>query len=205
MKRVMTICLSALIAMTMAGTPAGAQKQKQRPAATGSQNFAIGILDLRRLLRDSAAAKNVRPQIVRLREAFQKQIRDRENTLRQAEQKLLEQRAVLAPDAFAERRRKFQERARAARQEVQSGKRAIDRAQALAMRKIELALLKIARDVATEKGLNIIMAKSSVLLSLKNLEVTGEVMKRLNKSLPKILVKVEKPKAGKARRAPKKK
>ena len=205
MKRVMTICLSALIAMTMAGTPAGAKKQKQRPAATGSQNFAIGILDLRRLLRDSAAAKNVRPQIVRLREAFQKQIRDRENTLRQAEQKLLEQRAVLAPDAFAERRRQFQERARAARQEVQLGKRAIDRAQALAMRKIELALLKIARDVATEKGLNIIMAKSSVLLSLKNLEVTGEVMKRLNKSLPKILVKVEKPKAGKARRAPKKK
>jgi len=180
--RLVVGCGSVLLAILVAGVPAQAQKI---PAP------AIGFLDERLLLNESAAAKSIRPQIERLRKGLQREIRDRESALRKAEQDLLGQRSILAADAFAKRRSQFEKRARKEQLEVQTRKRAIDRALAVAVNKIRISFLKIAKDVATENKINIVMAKSAVLMSMNRLEITAETMKRLNKKLPKVTVKVE--------------
>ena len=185
MKRLFACWLLTLPAMILAAAPALAQKIPPP---------AIAILDDRRLLSDSAAAKSIRPQIERLRKKFQREIRDRESALRKAEQELIGQRAILAPEAFAKRRRQYEERARKAQQEVRTRKRTIDRALALAMNKIKISFLKIAKDIATENKINIVMAKSSVLMSMNSLEITTETMKRLNQQLPKVKVEIPKKK-----------
>ncbi len=185
MKQLIAGCLLTLLALIVV-TPSTLAQKIPAPA--------IGILDDRRLLSESAAAKSIRPQIERLRKEYQREIRDRESALRKAEQDLLGQRAILAPDAFAKRRREFELRARKAQQEVQIRKRAIDRALAVAMNKIRISFLKIAKNVATENKINIVMAKSAVLMSMNNLEITAETMKRLNKQLPKVTVEVAKKK-----------
>lgn len=182
MNRLVVGCGSVLLAILVAGVPAQAQKI---PAP------AIGFLDERLLLNESAAAKSIRPQIERLRKGLQREIRDRESALRKAEQDLLGQRSILAADAFAKRRSQFEKRARKEQLEVQTRKRAIDRALAVAVNKIRISFLKIAKDVATENKINIVMAKSAVLMSMNRLEITAETMKRLNKKLPKVTVKVE--------------
>ncbi len=184
-KRLLACCVSTYLAMIVVALPAQAQK---------FPSPAIAILDVQRLLNDSAAAKSIRPQIQRLRKEFQREIRDRESALRKAEQDLLGQRAILAPEAFAKRRRQFEARARKAQHEVQTRKREIDRALTLAMNKIRISFLKIAKDVATEYKINIVMAKSSVLMSMNNLEITAEPLKRLNKQLPKLEVEFTKKK-----------
>ena len=176
---------SVLLAILVVGGAAQAQKI---PAP------AIGFLDERLLLNESAAAKSIRPQIERLRKGLQREIRDRESALRKAEQELLGQRSILAADAFAKRRSQFEKRARKEQLEVQTRKRDIDRALAVAVNKIRISFLKIAKDVATENKINIVMAKSAVLMSMNSLEITAETMKRLNKKLPKVAVKVEKAK-----------
>ncbi len=185
MKRLMTGCLSALLAIFVASASASAQK---------IPTPVIGILDVRLLLTESAAAKSVRPQIERFRKAHRREIRDRESALRKAQQELLEQRSVLSEEAFAKRRRQFDKRARKEEQEVRTRKRTIERALSVAVNKIRVAFRKIVKDVATEKKINIVMAKSSVLMSMKNLEITAETMKRLNKQLPKVSVEVAKKK-----------
>ncbi len=185
MKRLIAGCLSVLLAIIVASAPATAQKI---PAP------AIGFLDERLLLSESAAAKSIRPQIERFRKGLQREIRDRESALRKAEQTLLEQRSVLSDEAFAKRRRQFEKRARKEQQEVRDRKRAIERALRIAVNKIRTTFRKIAKDVATENKINIVMAKSAVLMSMNNLEITAETMKRLNKKLPKVTVEVAKKK-----------
>ncbi len=183
-KKLLAGCLLASLAMIVV---APALAQKVPPPA-------VAILDVRRLLNDSLAAKSIRPQIARLRKDFQREIRDRESALRKAEQDLLGQRAILAPEAFAKRRRQFEARARKAQQEVQTRKQAIDRALSLAMRRIRIAISTVAGKIATENKINIVMLKSAVLMSATNLEITAETLKRLNKQLPKVKVEFAKKK-----------
>jgi Skp family chaperone for outer membrane proteins len=182
LKRLIFGCWCALSALMVVAAPAQAQ---EIPAP------AIGFLDVRLLLNESKAAKSIRPQMERLQKDLQREIRDREGALRKSEQELLNQRTILSPDAFAKRRRDFDKRTREEQLEVQARKRAIDRAFSVALNEIRISFLQIAKDVATEKKINIVMAKSAVLMSMNNLEITAETLKRLNQKLPKVTVKVE--------------
>jgi Skp family chaperone for outer membrane proteins len=180
-KRTLAGYLLALLAIASGGPEASAQK-----IAVPS----IGILDVRMILLDSDAAKSLKPQIDKLAKGFQQEVRDRESTLRKAEQELIGQRSILAPEAFVKRRREFEERAKTARREVQIRKRELDRAVTDAKNKIRVAMFQIAKDVANENKINIVMAKSAVLMSKIELEITAETMKRLNKKLRSVKVKV---------------
>ncbi len=181
-KRIFAGCLTIFMALFALAPPVTAQKV---PAPT------VGILDVRFVLQESNAAKSLQPQIDKLRKGFQQEIRRRESALRKAEQELLGQRSILAPEAFAQRRRQFEEQAKKAQREVQIRKRALDRTVAIAKNKIRVAMFEIAKAVADEKKINIVLAKSGVLMSKKELEITAETIKRLNKKLPS--VKVEAP------------
>ncbi len=182
MKRLFAGCLTTFLALLVHAPPVTAQKV---PAPT------VGILDVRFVLQESNAAKSLQPQIDKLRKGFQQEIRRRESALRKAEQELLGQRSILAPEAFAQRRRQFEEQAKKAQREVQIRKRALDRTVAIAKNKIRVAMFEIAKALADEKKINIVLAKSGVLMSKKELEITAETIKRLNKKLPS--VKVEAP------------
>ena len=182
MKRIFAGCLTIFMALFALAPPVTAQKV---PTPT------VGILDVRFVLQESNAAKSLQPQIDKLRKGFQQEIRRRESALRKAEQELLGQRSILAPEAFAQRRRQFEEQAKKAQREVQIRKRALDRTVAIAKNKIRVAMFEIAKAVADEKKINIVLAKSGVLMSKKELEITAETIKRLNKKLPS--VKVEAP------------
>ena len=182
MKRIFAGCLTIFLAHSALAPPVTAQKL---PAPT------VGILDVRFVLQESNAAKSLQLQIDKLRKGFQQEIRRRESALRKAEQELLGQRSILAPEAFAQRRRQFEEQAKKAQREVQIRKRALDRTVAIAKNKIRVAMFEIAKADADEKKINIVLAKSGVLMSKKELEITAETIKRLNKKLPS--VKVEAP------------
>ena len=183
MKQHFAGCLSALLAILIASVPAMAQ------TISVSQ---IGILDLRLLLTKSEAAKDIRLQTKRFMNEYQQDVSRRESVLRTDQLGLLEQRSVLSEEAFAKRRHQFEIRARKEQQEVRTRKLAIEHAHRNAENKIRNAFLKIAMNVAIEKNINIVMAKSAVLLSSKNLEITAETMKRLNNQLPKVAVEAAK-------------
>ena len=75
--------------------------------AQAMPNPSIAVLDIQRILRESLAAKSVRPQADKIRGKYQKEVRNQESQLRKAEQDLARQRAILSPEAYAQKRRKF--------------------------------------------------------------------------------------------------
>lgn len=150
----------------------------------------IGIVDVQKVLRDSKAAKSIRPEFEKMRKAFQKQVSEQEQRLRQAEQELTRQRAILAPEAFSQKRRAFSEEARRAQSSVQARRRELDQAFNNTKNEILKNLVVVAQQVAEAKKLNVLIEKRFVFLSAKTMDVTKEIISRLDKRLPRLAVKL---------------
>ena len=152
----------------------------------------IGIVDVEKILRDSKASQSIRPTINEMRKDFQKQVSEHEQKLRRAEQELNRQRAILAPEAFAKKRRTFSEQARKAQTRVQERRRDLDKAFNDTKNKILQNLIIVAQELSTEKKLNVLLEKRKVFISAKKLDLTSDIIKRLNKRLPKVSIDISK-------------
>jgi len=131
-----------------------------------------------------------------MRKAFQGEVSKQEQQLRQVEQELNRQRAILAPEAFAQKRRAFSEEARKAQSAVQLRRRDLDRAFNNTKNEILKNLFVAAQAVAEAKKLNMLVEKRSVFLSAKTMDVTSDIIVRLDKRLPKLKIDLSKIKKG---------
>ena len=161
----------------------------------------IGIVDVQKILRDSQASRSLRPQIEELRKNYQTSVRKRETELRKASQELQRQRAILSSQAFAKRRNDYEEMARKAQVDFQQRKRRIDNAYGAAMRVIQKSMVVAAAKIAEERNFDIVLPKSLVLLADQKLDITGEVLRRIDKSLPSVKLETAKPAESKAPRS----
>lgn len=151
----------------------------------------IAVMDVQGVMRDSLAAKNIRPQAQKLRAQFQKNVRQQQDKLRKEEKTLAEQRVVLSPESFAKKRRDFETRARQAQRDVQARKQTLDNAFGAAMEEVRRSLIIVAQELAKENKVNIVLPKSVVFLSVKSLDLSTQALKRLNKILPSVKVVVK--------------
>ena len=155
-------------------------------AAAHAQPLQIGIVDVQKVLRDAKAAKALRPQMEQQRRAFQMEIRERERRLRDAGKDLSEERALLTATAFDEKRRALEEEGRKAQKAVQERKRELDRIFNETKDVILKELLKVVGAIADERKLDIVLEKRVVFLSANSLDLTPEIVARLDKRLPSI-------------------
>ena len=153
----------------------------------------LAVVDVQSILRDSKASKSVRPQIEKLRSTYQAAVRERETKLRKSSQDLQRQRAILSSDAFAKKRRKYEAQARSAQTEFQARKRQLDSAYSAAMGKVQKSMLLATAKIANERKLDLVLPKSIIILSAKDLDITKEVLKRVDKNLPSVKVTMPKP------------
>ena len=158
----------------------------------------IGVVDVQKVLRDSKAAKSIRPAVQKMRKDFQQQVSAQERRLRQAEQELTRQRAILAPEAFSQKRRAFSEEARKAQSSVQQRRRQLDKAFNDTKNEILKNLVVVAQQVAESKNLNMLVEKRYLFISAKTMDVTKAIITRLDKRLPKLAVKAGNPNQGRS-------
>ena len=178
--------LSAALAIgILAGTA-------QTTATAQDELPSIGVVDVQMILRNSKASKSVRPQVEKLRKDYQDSVREREAELRKASQELQRQRAILSPQAFAKRRGAYEERARKAQVDFQNRKRRLDDAYSTAMRAVHRSMVIAAAKIAEEREFDVVLPKSLVLLADQKLDITTEVLRRVDETLPSIEVSVKK-------------
>ena len=187
------ILLGIAAAVLLIGASSLATAQDRPPS--------IGIVDVQKILRDSQASRSLRPQIEELRKNYQTSVRKRETELRKASQELQRQRAILSSQAFAKRRNDYEEQARKAQVDFQQRKRRIDNAYGAAMRVIQKSMVVAAAKIAEERNFDIVLPKSLVLLADQKLDITGEVLRRIDKSLPSVKLETAKPAESKAPRS----
>lgn len=146
------------------------------------------IIDIAQVVRDSAAAKAMRTQAERQQAALRAEDEKTDKDLRAAEQELVQQRTILAPEAFNQKRRDFERRVNEAQQSAQGKRRDLEEAFAAAQRRIEAAMNEVVIEVAKENDYKAVLPRAVVVASHDSIDITDEVLQRLNKKIPTVSV-----------------
>ena len=176
-------CLLALMLGFAAwcGTSAPASAQQLPPTVAA-------VIDYQRILRDARSARSIREQIEARRKTYQDEIGREEQRLREAEAAFAKQRSLLTPEAFAEKRREFEQEVVGVQRLVQERRRALDSVSAAALNEVRQELVEIVTGIADERGFNLVLPSSEVLFFARSIDLTEEVLAQLDARLPNVTV-----------------
>jgi len=146
----------------------------------------FAIIDVQKILRESTAVKALTARIEDERQAYQAELRKKEETVRTADQELARQRSILTADAYAAKRRDLEQQMASLQREVRERKRTLDQAFGRGMNRIQTELAKVAAEIADENGLDLVLSKTAVVIVKPEFEFTEEALKRLNTRLPDV-------------------
>jgi outer membrane protein len=168
--------------------PAAAQPAERPARPLPPKGTQIVVVDIAMVVRDSAAARAMRSQAERQQIAMRAEEEKVEKDLRAAEQELVQQRTILAPEAFNQRRRDFERRVNEAQQGAQAKRRDFEEALGGVQRRIEAAMTEIVLEVAKDNDYKIVMPRATVVASHDAVDITDDVIQRLNKKLPSVAI-----------------
>lgn len=161
------------------------------PVASAQEKPEIAVVNIQQIMQDSSAAKSVRDQLESKQKAFQAEITKKEEALQKEDQELGKQRNALSKEAYEEKVRAFRNKATDVQKEVQTKKAMLDGAFERALNEIQKVVTEIIVELSKEKGFNTAIPTSQLLYADPKLDVTSEVLSRLNQKLSKIDVKFE--------------
>lgn len=159
------------------------------------QNFKLksnldrfAIINIQKVLRLTLATRAIKPQLNKIRAQMQKKVQEREKALKAENLSLQEQRAILSPEAFRQRRLDFQAKVAALETDVRSFRKRLDAAGRAAMGQVKKSFSSVAADLAAERKLQLILPRAAAIYVDPAFDITDEVLKRLNKKLPTVKV-----------------
>ncbi len=147
----------------------------------------IGIVDTDAILRDSLASKGVRLERDKVAAQYQTQVQDDEKKLRAEDEELAKQRGVMAPDVFQNRATDFQKKLADFQTRVRDKQERLDYSFQQSMQEIGQSIYTVAGEVAKERGINTVLARSQILLVVDpGMDITAPVLTKLNARLPAV-------------------
>lgn len=166
--------------LVLASAPAGPARSAE------AEHPVIAIIDMQQILRESVAMQEMQRQIEELRSTAQSEFRKKEDALRQRDQELARQRTVMSADDFAQKRQELEQQVAAAQREIQERRKSLEALFGQGMSQVRLALVDIVQKIASDRGADLVLAKTTVVLVRPDLEITDEALKQLNETLPSI-------------------
>jgi outer membrane protein len=179
LRRLVTALLVAMTLVTAAPLEGLAQKLPTAVAA---------VINYQRILDEAAAARSIRDQIEVRRKAYQEEIGKEEQRLHEADKEFAKQRSLLTAEAFAEKRREFERQVADVQRLVQERRRELDSASAAALKQVQDALIEVVTSIAEERGFNLVLPSSQVLFFARKIDLTDEVLAKLDERLPDVRV-----------------
>lgn len=154
-------------------------------------NTSIAIVDLNLILTDSKAAKNATKQFEEIQKNIEDEIIASDKKMLEERNKLIEQQSVIAPEAFELKATDYEKKLQNYQVEKQNKLRNLEGVLQKARNEILENVKPILEELSKEFGVTVILEKNSVLLSATNMDLTDNVIKKLNKELPKIKVSLD--------------
>jgi outer membrane protein len=168
-------------------------------------NLKFAVVNFQKIFREAAATRSIPPQVAKLKAKFESQFKDIQKKLQAAERDLQNQRAILSPDAYAEKQKLFKQNINGAQRDVQTVQRMVGRAEGDAYKIVRSEFHKITREIAKERSLDLIFPRSGLIHVHARYDISDAVLKRLNKRLPSVKVKLPPQRTGGAAKPPRKK
>ena len=151
-------------------------------------NTSIGVIDINKILAESDAALMASEQIEKIALEIEDEIKISDEEIIKEQNLLIESQAIMAPEAFESKRKEYEMKVQNYNTERQSKLIKIDELIAVSRNNVLNALKPILEDISNEKGITILLEKGSVMLNADKMDITDEVLKKLNKEFPELKV-----------------
>lgn len=173
MKKLTNIFMTTLFAMGIVFSLNSAS-MAQTPEAK------IILVDFQRVTTESLVGLDVQAQLEQNRVAIETRANELSTNLQTEQQELERQRSIIAPDAFEERVRGFNQRQNDARAEIQNRQQDQQRAVQQATLEIQRRVRPIILEIMENRGATMVIDKLGIYHSVGGLDVTTDVIDGLN-------------------------
>ena len=172
----------------------GLTMARAQTSTTSVDGPIIAVLDVQQVLRRAAAAKGIREVLEARRKKFEKEISEERLQLQGEENQLRKQSTILSPEAMSNKRRVLENKVSDLRRKAEQKRGILNRAFNGATRELRQEVAKVLADLMKEQNITITLARKAVLVFDQRLNVTEEVLKRLDKNLPNVKIDIRNPK-----------
>ncbi|MCB1833510.1 MAG: OmpH family outer membrane protein [Geminicoccaceae bacterium] len=174
--------LAAAFAFVWLVLPAPVAGQTVKPL----EPAVAAVIDYQRILRDAKAAQSIRAQVEARRKRYQDQIAREEQRLHDEDKALTKQRTLLSAEAYADKRQTFEDDVAEVQRMVQERRRQLDDVSSAALSQVRNMLIEVVGELAEHAGFNVVLPSSGVLLFSPRIDLTEEVLTRLDAKLPDV-------------------
>ncbi len=161
------------------------------PVLAAVPQSVVIVIDTNRIMREAKAVMGIARQVEAIGARYGSEFKAVEARLRQEDQALTNQRGLLNKEAYKAKVQELRERLAELRNKAQRQRTALDRARSEAIRKVQVQLLRVARELAGKLSANIVVQKAALVWAdEKTLEFTEDALERLNEVLPSVTIEV---------------
>ncbi len=162
--------------------------QEKQPATSPKNNFksGIGVVDMKKILAQSTAYQSLVDEFEEKRRKHRNVFTKQEDVIRDEESKLSKQKNVLSKEVFAQKIKDLNKKINELKSKQSKDAQKFEREFEISTNKIQGALVDVLASIANKNKLDIVLAKSQLLLVGKEIDFTDSAIKELNKILPKI-------------------
>ena len=154
----------------------------------------IALVDIQRVVSDSSAGKSMLSQLDGERKKIRDQLAKLEEDLKNSDNELRRQRSILAEQAFNEQAQQLQRKAADGQRFQQERQEAFNKGASDAQNVIFDNMRDVVQQISGERKIGLVLRKEVVLNIIdKNMDITDDVIQRLNTKLPSVTVTVAAP------------
>ena len=157
------------------------EKPKERSFKSG-----VGVVDMKKILQESTAYQTLVDKFEEKRRKHRNKFTKVEDVIRDEESKLSKQKGVLSREVYAQKIKELNKKINELKSKQTGEAQKFEREFEKSTNKIQGALIDVLSMIANKNKLDIVMAKNQLLLVGKDIDLTEDAIKELNKILPKI-------------------
>ena len=186
------LLFSVLIFLTSISFVTYAQEKNldlKKPSSTKEFEARIGVVDMKQILNQSKAYQSLVEQFEETRRKHRNAMTKQEDLIRDEESNLVKQKNVLSGEVYAEKVKALNQKINNLKQKQIAEAKKFELSFEKSTNKIQGALVDVLSILANTSELNLVLAKSQVILVGKEIDITDKAVAELNKVLPKISLK----------------
>jgi Skp family chaperone for outer membrane proteins len=151
----------------------------------------IGVLDVDKIIQESSAVVDIQKKVDAKKVSYENEINKKQSQLEGEQKKLEDKKITLSKEAFEKEVKGFEAKVDDLKTYIDRKQNSLKKASIDAMSKVNDKVKTIVSEIAKEKELDTIIPASQTLYFKDELDITAEVLSRLNKKITKVEVKFE--------------
>lgn len=152
----------------------------------------VAIIDFQRVTRESNAGNSVRKQVAEQHAIFQSEIKTLQNELDDERKNLQNRQNSATPEVLSNLHKSYQLKEAELQKLVQARKQQLDQMFVDGMRKVEIELAEVVKNIAAVRGIDMIVnaarGQGVVLYADQTTVITDEARKALDQRLPSLVL-----------------